>query len=153
MKEIEDVLREEGILTLDEASRLYGLSKSHLRNIIRGHIKSIEVEEEEVAYVGIWLIRESLLEKHYSKKEGKEAYVPELTGKEFKELIEKGKIEYGELSRETNIPQWKLVKFESKDIIPIEELKPLLEGIKSRYEDNDIKLPKNLRAIALAVLK
>lgn len=132
MKNIEDVLREEGILTLEEASRIYGISVSNLRNIIRGHLKSIQLQDNEKAHIGgIWLIRESALERYYQRIEGKVAYEPDLTGEKLKELMEKKGYTYHKLSSELNIPEWKIVKYESgKEEIPKDIKKKLLEILK-----------------------
>jgi len=132
MKNIEDVLREEGILTLEEASRIYGISVSNLRNIIRGHLKSIQLKDSEKAHIGgIWFVRESALDKHYKRIEGKVAYEPDLTGEELKDLLGKKGYTYNKLSNELDIPEWKIVKYESgKEEIPKDIKKKMLEILK-----------------------
>lgn len=132
MKKIEEVLKDNGIVTLEEASRLYDVSYSNLKNLVKGRLKTMKLEDHEKAYIGgIWLIREKALERYYRKIEGKVAYEPDLSGEELKELRKKKGYTHSNLSRELRIPEWQIVKYESgKEEIPKELIDRLIKILK-----------------------
>jgi len=132
MKKIEDILRENGILTLEEGSRMYKVSESNLRNLISGKIKTYNVEDHEKAYVGgTWFIRQEVLDRYYKKRKGVVAYKIDLTGKKLKKLIENSEFTYEELSQKTSIPTVKLLEYEREDSdIPTKDAKLILKYLK-----------------------
>jgi DNA-binding transcriptional regulator YiaG len=132
MKKIEEVLRENGILTLEEGARLYKVSESNLRNLVTGKIKTYILEDHEKAHIGgMWFIREQALERYYQKIEGKVAYEKELSGEELKELRKKKGYTHSNIARELRIPEWQIVSYESgKEEIPKELIDRLIKILK-----------------------